>query len=196
HYLCSVGIVFKLCHALLKTRQLDGFDLKSRLDLVALGTVADIVPLQGENRTFVQRGAIEIARRGRSPSDPPQDGLVRPANWRTGSTRPGLKKLIEVSGVRPPILAEHIGFRLGPRLNASGRLNNAQRSLQLLLTQDEAEATALAEFLDKQNRERQKVEKEIFLAADEQVAREFDATHDAAIVVGARGWHPGVLGIV
>src|SRR5712691_995593 len=174
HYLCSVAIVFKLCHALLKTRQLDGFDLKSKLDLVALGTVADIDPLQGENRTFVQRGAVEIAR----------------------STRPGLKKLIEVSGVRPPILTEHIGFRLGPRLNASGRLSNAQRSLHLLLTPDEAEAASLAELLDKQNRERQEVEKEIFLAADEQIARKFDPTRDAAIVVGARGWHPGVLGIV
>ncbi len=174
HYLCSVAIVFKLCHALLKTRQLDGFDLKSKLDLVALGTVADIVPLQGENRTFVQRGAVEIAR----------------------STRPGLKKLIEVSGVRPPILTEHIGFRLGPRLNASGRLSNAQRSLQLLLTQDEAEAASLAELLDKQNRERQEVEKEIFLAADERIACEFDPARDAAIVVSARGWHPGVLGIV
>ncbi|PYJ49025.1 MAG: single-stranded-DNA-specific exonuclease RecJ [Verrucomicrobia bacterium] len=174
HYLCSVGIVFKLCHALLKTRQLDGFDLKSRLDLVALGTVADIVPLRGENRTFVQRGAIEIAR----------------------STRPGLKRLIEVSGVRPPILTEHIGFRLGPRLNASGRLSNAQRSLQLLLTQDEAEAASLAELLDRENRERQEVEKEIFLAADEQIAREFDPVRNAAIVVSARGWHPGVLGIV
>ena len=173
HYLCSVGIVFKLCHALLKTRRVS-FDLKSKLDLVALGTVADIVPLQSENRTFVQRGALEIAR----------------------STRPGLKRLIEVSGVRPPILTEHIGFRLGPRLNASGRLSNAQRSLQLLLTQDEAEAVSLAELLDKQNRERQEVEKEIFLAADEQIAREFDPMRDAAIVVSARGWHPGVLGIV
>src|SRR5437870_1277359 len=174
NYLCSVGIVFKVCHALLKTRPLDGFDLKSRLDLGALGTVADIVPLRGENRTFVQRGAVEIAR----------------------STRPGLKKLIEVSGVRPPILTEHIGFRLGPRLNASGRLSNAQRSLHLLLTQDEAEAASLAELLDKQNRERQEVEKEIFLAADERIAREFDPVRDAAIVVSARGWHPGVLGIV
>ncbi len=174
HYLCSVGIVFKLCHALLKTRQLDGFDLKSRLDLVALGTVADIVPLRGENRTFVQRGALEIAR----------------------STRPGLKRLIDVSGVRPPILTEHIGFRLGPRLNASGRLSNAQRSLQLLLTQDEAEAASLAELLDRENRERQEIEKEIFLAADEQIVREFDPARDAAIVVSARGWHPGVLGIV
>jgi single-stranded-DNA-specific exonuclease len=173
HYLCSVGIVFKLCHALLKRRPIE-FDLKSKLDLVALGTVADIVPLQGENRTFVQRGALEIAR----------------------STRPGLKRLIAVSGVRPPILPEHIGFRLGPRLNASGRLSNAQKSLQVLLSQDEAEAASLADFLDSQNRERQEIEKQVLVAAEEQVGRHFDPTRDAAIVVAASGWHPGVLGIV
>ena len=174
HYFCSVGIVFKLCHALLKERPLEIFDLKSKLDLVALGTVADIVPLRGENRTFVQRGAIEIAR----------------------STRPGLKKLIEVSGVKPPVSTEDIGFRLGPRLNAAGRLSTAEKSLQLLLTKDESEAAELAEFLDKQNRERQEVEKQIFLAAEEKIVGEFDSTRDAAIVVSARGWHPGVLGIV
>src|SRR6266852_9460314 len=174
HYLCSVGIVFKLCHALLKTRPLENFDLKSRLDLVALGTVADIVPLQGENRTVVQRGAIEIAR----------------------STRPGLKKLIELSGVRPPISTEDIGFRLGPRLNAAGRLSTAEKSLQLLITQNESEAAELAQFLDKQNRERQEVEKQIFAAAEKKIASEFDSERDAAIVVAARGWHPGVLGIV
>ena len=173
HYLCSVGIVFKLCHALLKTRPID-FDLKSKLDLVALGTVADIVPLHGENRTLVQRGAIEIAR----------------------TNRPGLKKLIEVSGVKPPIFTEDIGYRLGPRLNAAGRLSTAEKSLRLLLTQDETEASELAEFLDKQNRERQDVEKQIFAAAEEKIAKEFDSKRDAAIVVFERGWHPGVLGIV
>lgn len=174
HYLCSVGIVFKLCHALLKTRPLLDFDLRSHLDLVALGTVADIVPLTGENRTLVQHGSREIGR----------------------STRPGLRKLMELSAVRPPIFAEDIGFRLGPRLNAAGRLSTAEKALQLLLTQDETEAAALAEFLDKQNRERQEVEKKTFLAADEEIAKSFDPTRDAAIVVGARGWHPGVLGIV
>jgi single-stranded-DNA-specific exonuclease len=174
HYLCSVGIVFKLCHALLKTRPQFGFNLKSKLDLVALGTVADIVPLRGENRTLVQRGAIEITR----------------------SSRPGLKKLIEVSGVRPPILTEDIGFRLGPRLNAAGRLSTAEKSLRLLLTRDLKEAAALAELLDKQNRERQEVEKQIFAAAEEKIADEYDALRDAAIVFGARDWHPGVLGIV
>src|SRR5205085_7816007 len=86
-YLCSVGIVFKLCHALLKTRPAPSFDLKSNLDLVALGTVADIVPLQGENRVLVQRGFKEIAR----------------------STRPGLRKLLEVAAVRVPLTTEDIG---------------------------------------------------------------------------------------
>ena len=122
HYLCSVGIVFKLCHALLKTRPLPGFDLKSKLDLVALGTVADIVPLVGENRLLVHRGAIEIAQ----------------------TSRIGLKKLMQVAGVRPPILPDDIGYRLGPRLNAAGRLSTAEKSLRLLLTHDESEAATLA----------------------------------------------------
>jgi len=173
-YLCSVGIVFKLCHALLKTRLLTGFDLKSKLDLVALGTVADIVPLRGENRVLVQRGAIEIAR----------------------TSRFGLRKLMQVAGVRVPILPEDIGYRLGPRLNAAGRLSTAEKSLRLLLTQEESEAAVLAAELDQQNRERQEVEQEIFDAAIEGIDSQFDAARDAAIVAGAHGWHPGVLGIV
>ena len=171
--LCSVGIAFKFCHALLKKRPID-FDLKSRLDLVALGTVADIVPLRGENRTLVQRGSLEIAR----------------------SPRPGLRKLIEVSGVKAPIFTDDIGYRLGPRLNAAGRLSTAEKSLQLLLTQNEMEAAELAKFLDKQNRERQDVEKQIAAAAEEKIAAQFDPSRDAAILVWARGWHSGVLGIV
>jgi single-stranded-DNA-specific exonuclease len=174
HYLCSVGIVFKLCHALLKTRPVPEFDLKSKLDLVALGTVADIVPLVEENRVLVQRGAIEIGR----------------------TSRFGLKRLMQVAGVRPPILPEDIGYRLGPRLNAAGRLSTAEKSLQLLLTNDEDEAAALAIELDQQNRARQEVEKEIFAAAITTIEKQFDPARDAAIVAGARGWHPGVLGIV
>jgi single-stranded-DNA-specific exonuclease len=174
HYLCSVGIVFKLCHALLKTRPLPEFDLKSKLDLVALGTVADIVPLVEENRVLVQRGAIEIGR----------------------TSRLGLRKLMQVAGVRLPILPDDIGYRLGPRLNAAGRLTTAEKSLRLLLTNDEDEAMALATELDQQNRARQEVEKEILIAAIETIEKQFDAARDAAIVAGARGWHPGVLGIV
>jgi single-stranded-DNA-specific exonuclease len=173
-YLCSVGIVFKLCHALLKTRPLPEFDLKSKLELVALGTVADIVPLRGENRVLVHRGAIEIAQ----------------------TSRVGLRKLMQVAGVRPPILPEDIGYRLGPRLNAAGRLSTAEKSLRLLLTHEDGEATMLAAELDRQNRERQEVEKQIFDLAIEKIEDRLDAARDAAIVVGARGWHPGVLGIV
>lgn len=173
-YLCSAGVVFKICHALLKTRPVDGFDLKAHLDLVALGTVADIVPLERENRSLVQHGSRVIAQ----------------------SRRPGVRKLMEVAGVRSPVCAEDIGFRLGPRLNAAGRLSTAENALKLLLTHDEAEASELAALLDVQNRERQQVEKEIFAAANEKVAHEFDPQRDAAIVVAARGWHPGVLGIV
>ena len=173
-YLCSVGIVFKLCHALLKTRPAPGFDLKANLDLVALGTVADIVPLHDENRILVQKGMREIAV----------------------SKRPGIRKLMEVSAVRSPIAAEDIGFRLGPRLNAAGRLSTAEKALRLLLTSDEKEATELAALLDAQNRERQGVERKIHDDAEEQLAKVFAPSRDAAIVLGSREWHPGVLGIV
>lgn len=173
-YLCSVGLVFKLCHALLKTRPIAGFDLKKQLDLVALGTVADIVPLEGENRALVLAGAREIAQ----------------------TKRLGLRRLMKVSGVKSPVAPEDIGFRLGPRLNAAGRLQTAESALRLLLTQDDAEAERLAELLDTQNRERQAVEKKILAEVEAQLESEFDPARDAAIVAGARGWHPGVLGIV
>ncbi|MGH8162873.1 MAG: single-stranded-DNA-specific exonuclease RecJ, partial [Rhodanobacteraceae bacterium] len=143
-YLCSVGIVFKLCHALLKTAPLPGFDLRRRLDLVALGTVADIVPLEAENRILVHHGAREIAQRR----------LL------------GLSKLMDISAVRPPIVSEHIGFRLGPRLNAAGRLTSAEKALRLLLTNEEAEATSLSSELDAQNRQRQTLERQIVAAAE------------------------------
>jgi single-stranded-DNA-specific exonuclease len=172
-YLCSVGIVFKLCHALLKTRSRPEFDLRQRLDLVALGTVADIVPLEAENRILVYHGAREIARRR----------LL------------GLSKLMDVAAVRPPIAAEHIAFRLGPRLNAAGRLTTAEKALRLLMTNDETEAGALAAELDAQNRERQKVEHEILEAAESEIATQ-ELSEAIALVLGARGWHPGVLGIV
>jgi single-stranded-DNA-specific exonuclease len=103
---------------------------------------------------------------------------------------------MQIAGVRPPILPEDIGYRLGPRLNAAGRLSTAEKSLRLLLTHDEGEATTLAAELDQQNRERQEVEKQIFDAAIEKIEDRLDVARDAGIVVGAPGWHPGVLGIV
>jgi single-stranded-DNA-specific exonuclease len=172
-YLCSVGIVFKLCHALLKTRPLPDFDLRRRLDLVALGTVADIVPLEGENRVLVHHGARELGQRR----------LL------------GLSKLLDVAAVRAPIVSEHIGFRLGPRLNAAGRLTTAEKALQLLLASDVGEAAVLAAELDEQNRARQSLERETVLAVEEKIAQA-NLTDAPAIVLGERGWHPGVLGIV
>ena len=172
-YLCSVGLTFKLCHALLKTRRIE-FDLKAALDLVALGTVADIVPLQGDNRIFVKRGSTMLAR----------------------SRRQGVIKLMETAAVKPPIMPEDIGFRLGPRLNAAGRLATAEKALRLLLTEDHVEAEQLACELDAQNRERQEMEKRIVREAEEQLAQSCDLSRDAAIVLGAKNWHPGVLGIV
>src|SRR5213079_3708020 len=159
---------------LLKTRPLPGFDLKSKLDLVALGTVADIVQLAGENRVLVQRGSLEIAR----------------------TSRIGLRRLMQIAGVHPPILPDDSGYRLGPRLNAAGRLSTAEKALRLLITDSLIEAEELARELDAQNRERQEVEKQILQQAEEELAKNFDASRDAGIVLGARGWHPGVLGIV
>ena len=174
HYLCSVGLVFKVAHALLKRRPLADFDLREYLDLVALGTVADLVPLVDENRILVKHGLAQLAK--------------------TRSV--GLRELMDVAGVRPPLTPPDVGFKLGPRMNAAGRLGTAQEALELLLTEDGARARALAEDLDVQNRERRKVEDEVHVHAEKQLAEWFDPARDAAIVVGGGSWHPGVVGIV
>ena len=174
HYLCSVGLVFKLAHALLKRRPLADFDLRETLDLVALGTVADLVPLTAENRVLVRRGLVQLER----------------TKW------VGLRALIDVAGLRPPFKPADVGFGLGPRLNAAGRLGTAQDALELLLTEDASRARAIATGLDVQNRERRTVEDDVLRQAETQLAEWFQAERDAAIVVGAPGWHPGVVGIV
>src|SRR5262249_38972295 len=107
----------------------------------------------------------------------------------------GLTRLLEVATVRPPVISEHIGFRLGPRLNAAGRLTNAEKALRLLQTNDLAEAAKLAAELDFQNRERQELERKIWQAAEEKICAE-NLGDLPAIVLGERGWHSGVLGIV
>ncbi len=174
HYLCSAGLVFKLAHALLKRRPLADFDLREVLDLVALGTVADLVPLVDENRTFVKHGLLQLAK----------------SRWL------GLQALMEVAGVKAPLTPVDIGFKLGPRMNAAGRLGTAEAALELLLTEDSSRARTLAQELETQNRERRAVEDAVCTQAEEQLAGWFDAARDAAIVVGEAGWHPGVVGIV
>ncbi len=174
HYFCTAGLVFKLCHALLKTRRLPDVDLKSYLDLVALATVADLVPLIDENRILVQHGLRQLEQ----------------TEWI------GLRALKKVAGICAPIRAVHVGYGLGPRLNAAGRVGVAQNALELLLTDDPIRAQALATELDSQNRDRQFVEQKTFDEASKQLASTFLQERDAAIVVGAKGWHPGVVGIV
>ena len=171
-YLCTAGLVFKLCHALLKTRPAGGFALRDYLDVVALGTVADIVPLVAENRILVQKGLETMAT----------------------TLLPGLQALMEVAAVKTPLDTTALGFQLGPRLNASGRLGTARDSLDLLLTDDPSRARSLAQKLDTQNRDRQAVEKKTLLEAQQQIESHVNA--HAAIVCGGPGWHPGVLGIV
>ena len=174
HYLCTAGLVFKLCHALLRARRLPDFDLKKYLDLVALATIADLVPLVHENRTFVQHGLRQLEQ----------------TEWI------GLRALMQVADVTPPIRPTHVSFRLGPRLNAAGRVGVAQDALELLLADDAGKAAVLARSLDWQNRDRQSVEQKTLDEVLQQLARTFVADRDAAIVVGSRGWHPGVVGIV
>jgi single-stranded-DNA-specific exonuclease len=174
HYLCSAGVAFKVAHALLKRWPNPGIDLKDYLDIVALATLADLVPLVGENRILVYRGLQQMAR----------------TRW------PGLAALMTISNVRPPVRGSDVGFRLGPRINASGRLGTALESLRLLLCDDICEATQVADSLDRQNRERQTVERELIREVEQWVEEHYDASSHTSIVAGRREWHHGVLGIV
>lgn len=179
-HLCTVGLVFKLCHGLLK--QLRGenhpvafrIKLRDHLDLVALGTIADLVPLQGENRILARHG-LRILQE---------------------TQRPGLQALMEVAGVRPAqgISPTDISFRIGPRINASGRLADAALSVELLLSDDRAFCVETAQQLDAFNRERQDIERTITEEAERLIEQEFSAL--AGVVLFAENWHPGVVGVV
>jgi single-stranded-DNA-specific exonuclease len=150
-----------------------GFDPRVLLDLVALGTIADLVPLREENRILVAAGLRELGTR----------------------RRPGLRALAEIAALDPsgPIDATDVSFRLTPRLNAPGRLGEARQALELLLAGDEGEAKRRAQEIDDINRERQRIQEQVWLEACRAAEDQSDA---AAIVVGQEGWHPGVVGIV
>ena len=177
---CSAGLAFKLAHALVKHGReagLAGFDtynLKPLLDLVALGTVADLVPLVGENRILVHAGLERL----------------------DGTSRVGLQALKRVARTRSPMGVYEVGFQLGPRLNAAGRLETAEDALRLLLCDREDEALSLATVLDQQNRERQDVEKLIAQEAGDRVRQRFDPANDYVIIEGDASWHIGVVGII
>jgi single-stranded-DNA-specific exonuclease len=178
--LCSVGLAFKLAHAVVKRGRetnLPGaqeLDLREFLDLVALGTIADIVPLTGENRILVAAGLERLRR----------------------TLRPGLVALKSVAQTNGRVGAHEVGFQLAPRLNAAGRLETATAALELLLARDFSAAMDLARKLDGNNRERQKIEKNIVREATEVVRSRLDGADSFVIVEGRPDWHIGVVGIV
>ena len=177
--LAGVGVAFKLCHALVKDgiatgrKEVSGIDLRNHLDLVAIGTVADVASLVEENRILVRHGLSRL-------------NLMQ---------SPGLKALAGVAGIECKMDCYHIGFMIGPRLNAAGRLASAESSLKLLLTDDAACAVETAKELDAANRERKRVEDIIVTEAIEELDTSYDGNRDYAVVTGRAGWHAGTVGI-
>lgn len=171
-HLAGVGLAYKLAKALYSGTE---FFAEDFLDLVSLGTVADIAPLIGENRVLARHGLEELNKRGRI----------------------GLKALMDVGGLSgKEISSGHIGFILGPRINAMGRVGSPQKALDLLLTGNDDEAVRLAKILDTENRNRQKIEKGILEEALLKVDREVNFKDHRVIVLASENWHPGVIGIV
>ncbi len=183
-HLCAAGVAFMLVVALNRRLRERGFwttarpepDLMRMLDLVALGTVADVVPLKGLNRAFVARGLSVMRRR---------DNV-------------GLRALMDAARLDGPPSPYHLGFLLGPRINAGGRIGDAGLGARLLITEDTGEATRIAGELDRLNRERQVVEQGTVAEAEgEALAALGPLEEGASVVVTARdGWHPGVVGLV
>jgi single-stranded-DNA-specific exonuclease len=178
--LCAAGVAFNLVMALRRSlRTLGWFQtrreppLKPLMDLVALATVCDVVPLTGANRILVRHGLDALGR----------------------ADRPGVRALKEVAGLQTEgsVSAGQVGFRLGPRINAAGRLDDASVGLQLLRTRSLAEARELAIRLDQANTERQSIERRML---EEAVAQAEERQGARGLVLWAEGWHPGVVGIV
>lgn len=177
-HLCTAGLAFKLAHGVLKVLQWDDPSIANRirlrdyLDLVAVGTVCDLVPLRAENRTLTLHGMRVLQRRQRA----------------------GLTALLTVSGMKTeePVNPEAIGFRIGPRINAGGRIEDASMPIELLITDEHRRASELAAQLDQLNRERQQIERRMFLEAESRLQGELPA----GVVLWDENWHPGVVGIV
>lgn len=178
--ICATAVVFIAVVALVRTLRRHGFfaerdepDLLSLLDLVALATVCDVMPLTGLNRALVTQGLRVMSRR----------------------ERPGIAALLDIAKLTDAPTATHCGFALGPRINASGRIAESDMGLRLLLAENFEEATSLAQALDAVNRQRQAVEAGIVSEAMAQAAAQVEAGHPV-IVLAQAGWHPGVVGIV
>ncbi len=174
--LAGVGVAFKLVSALARAREVpDGQELNF-LDLVCLGTVADVVPLLGENRLFVQHGLRRLSQ----------------------SRKIGIQALMKAAGLGGGrgLGARDVAFGLAPRINAAGRMEDARAAVRLLLTHDPGEASHLAAELSRHNDARQAEEREALARAEEMVASRVDLTQEKVIVLGSEEWHPGVIGIV
>ncbi|HJT21326.1 MAG TPA: single-stranded-DNA-specific exonuclease RecJ [Nitrospira sp.] len=169
--LCSAALAYKVVQAYQMRYGDAGVPLESLLDLVALATVADVVPLQDENRGFVREGLAQLSR----------------------GARCGIRALKQVAGITGDCTPETIAFKLAPRLNAAGRLDHAMIGVQLLTTESPAEAQQLAERLEQLNRERQAIEADTM---SEAVAMVKEQELPAALVLASRRWHVGVVGIV
>lgn len=173
--LCATAVAHKLAEACLAVAGHDRSEVAEDLDLVALATIADLVPLLGENRSLVRRGLRALA----------------------ATTKPGLRALMAVARLDPGKVGERaVGFALGPRINAAGRLYRADAALELILTEDRVRAAALAEELDRANHERRQTERAILAQAEAQIAELPVGEQRHAHVLAAEGWHPGVIGIV
>ena len=173
--LCGAGVAFKLAQALVTELDLPENLPLHLLDLVALATVADIVPLTGENRTLVRFGLKTLAR----------------SRW------PGVRALIAAADLAgKPIRAGHVGFILAPRLNAVGRIGDAKDGLSLLLTDDESSAYERAHRLEALNARRQAMDQEILREVMEEIDTSVDLDSTFGLVLANQGWHPGVIGIV
>ncbi len=173
--LAGVGVAFKFTQALYRQLSQDERELDAHLDLVALGTSADIVPLVGENRVLTKYGIRQIA----------------------GTSKPGLKSLTFVSGLMgKDISTGQVVFILAPRINALGRLGDASDAIRLLSTRDEAVAAEIARKLDSENKRRKEIDELTLSEALAQMEEVVDLEKDRAIVLGKEGWHQGVIGIV
>ncbi len=175
HDLAAVGLAFKFASALCQRLGIRQQAVqRAYLDLVALGTIADVVPLTGENRILARTG-LELLSRTR---------------------KVGLQALMRICSLDGALRASDVSFRLAPRLNAVGRMGDASDGLELLLTTDEEEAQRLALHLDTVNRDRQREQDSVLSEAVRQVEEELDLERTPVIVMASEGWHVGVLGIV
>ncbi|MDZ7362822.1 MAG: single-stranded-DNA-specific exonuclease RecJ [candidate division KSB1 bacterium] len=173
--LCGVGVVFKLMQGLFRYLNRDEKELYRYLDLVAIGSAADIVPLVDENRIFVKHGLEQLNR--------------------TENT--GLRALVQVCGLQKTAIdGGQVLFIIAPRINAVGRMGDARRAVSLLISQNENEALEIAQILDAENRERRSVDDETFREAVEMIQTQCDPQNDTAFVLHQEHWHPGVIGIV